>query len=454
MKLNKKILSLIIIGCFIGSIGLPTFLTDTVKANGVVNLPPIDDSYTYMRYPDNNYGSDMDTHVRNRYGASSHSYYWEKNTLVNFDLSMISEVTTIDSAEVKMFYIGYHDNDPAGRDLTIYKITSAWNEDSVNWNTMPSWSDAPSSYATVPSSLGVWMSWDVTEDVQDYLDGTSPLYGWQIMDEERWGDYNIPVTRFRTKEYTNSYFHPYLEVTLGNGENIPPTVEIEEPDQDAVVWDIVSISGVADNPDDSENMLTVFVKIDDGDWMDAEGTSSWAFEWNSSGIDEGLHTISACSYDGELFSPEDSVEVTVLDGPPAPDLECFGDLVWSELEPGSTVVGTFIVRNVGDPGTELNWEISEYPEWGLWSFEPESYSGLTPDDGDLSVEVTIVAPENPFPFFEKHFSGTISIVNCDDTQDTEIIQVSMSTPVSESPFLSWINTIIKLFYRFIEDFIV
>jgi len=40
------------------------------------------------------------------------------------------------------------------------------------------------------------------------------------------------------------------------------------------------------------------------------------------------------------------------------DLDCSGNLDWTEIAPGATVTGTITVENIGDPGTLLDWGIS------------------------------------------------------------------------------------------------
>jgi len=110
-----------------------------------------------------------------------------------------------------------------------------------------------------------------------------------------------------------------------------------------------------------------------------------------------------------------------------PDLESEGELSWSEIEPGATVEGSFEILNVGDDFSQLNWEISEYPNWGTWTFDPASGIGLTPDQGAVIVDVRVVAPNEP----GKQFNGSITIVNTDNTSDFEIIPVSLVTPVNK-----------------------
>jgi len=107
--------------------------------------------------------------------------------------------------------------------------------------------------------------------------------------------------------------------------------------------------------------------------------------------------------------------LTSLD--PVPDLDCYGDLQWLEVVPGEVVVGTFIVENIGEPGSELNWEIESYPDWGVWTFDPYYEFDLTPEDGRTLVTVEVIFPEEPVE------DGKIKIVNLDDPDDFCIIEV-------------------------------
>jgi hypothetical protein len=109
-----------------------------------------------------------------------------------------------------------------------------------------------------------------------------------------------------------------------------------------------------------------------------------------------------------------------------PDLECNGELSWSKIEPSATVEGDFEVLNVGDDFSLLDWEIESYPDWGTWTFEPDSGTDLSPEEGKTTVELSVIAPDEP----NKQFNGSIKIVNIDDTSDYEIISVSLATPKS------------------------
>jgi hypothetical protein len=107
-----------------------------------------------------------------------------------------------------------------------------------------------------------------------------------------------------------------------------------------------------------------------------------------------------------------------------PDLECGGSLSWSDIKPEATVHGSFTVSNVGDEYSSLNWRVESYPDWGTWTFEPLSGTGLSPDAGALTVNVSVVAPDE----HKSQFSGQVKVVNIDNASDYEVIPVSLATP--------------------------
>ena len=109
------------------------------------------------------------------------------------------------------------------------------------------------------------------------------------------------------------------------------------------------------------------------------------------------------------------------------------------MKPGETITDSFIISNSGIEGSNLNWKVAEYPDWGTWTFTPSSGTNLKPEEGPVEVEVEVEAPDEE----DKEFSGEIKIVNVDDPEDYEIVPVSLSTPKnSHNTFI--INLIQKL----------
>jgi len=106
-----------------------------------------------------------------------------------------------------------------------------------------------------------------------------------------------------------------------------------------------------------------------------------------------------------------------------PDLDCKGDISWEDVVPGDIVTDTFTVSNVGEAGSLLNWEIESYPDWGNWTFDPDSGTGL-PDGDSVTINVEVVAPDNE----STEFTGEIVLVNSDDPDDTCTIPITLITP--------------------------
>jgi len=170
---------------------------------------PTDDAVISMSSGNQNNGDSTFLKVRNRYGKYSSD--WEADSLIHFDTSSIPLSANINSATLNLYYTDWDDNNPEGRELTCYRITSGWNEDTVTWNTRPTKASIATSSAIIPDSKGNWMSWNVTNDVQDFVNDVDN-FGWWIMDEDPWEDHDIPITKFYSKEYGN--YEPYLEIDL------------------------------------------------------------------------------------------------------------------------------------------------------------------------------------------------------------------------------------------------
>jgi hypothetical protein len=141
--------------------------------------------------------------------------------------------------------------------------------------------------------------------------------------------------------------------------------------------------------------------------------------------------------------------------PEVPDLDCTGSLSWTNVHPGETVTGSFQVQNIGGPGSLLNWKINvSLIDWGTWSFNPKSGENLTPEDGQVTVHVSVIAPNEENSVFE----GYIRVENKNNPDDFDVIPVYLKTPVNVHTYnFRW--TLIQQFfnkirewYSFIEKF--
>jgi hypothetical protein len=113
--------------------------------------------------------------------------------------------------------------------------------------------------------------------------------------------------------------------------------------------------------------------------------------------------------------------------PGVPDLACTGSLSWTDITPGQTVNGNVRVENIGAPGSLLNWTINVSSiTWGTWSCTPGDGENLTPEDGQVTVNISIIAPDEKNSIFE----GYLRVENTGDPQDFEVVPVYLQTPKS------------------------
>ena len=114
-----------------------------------------------------------------------------------------------------------------------------------------------------------------------------------------------------------------------------------------------------------------------------------------------------------------------------PQVRCNGSIHLTNITQGATITESFTVDNAGTPGSLLNWEITSFPDWGTWTFTPPSGTSLTPEQGPVTINVSIVAPAKK----NKDYSGYIKVTNTDNPTDCYIVQITLATPYKPHSFL-------------------
>ena len=179
------------------------------SGSDVKQFHPIDDAKIAQDDPSKNYGSDPGVNIRNEFGIGRSSG-WGSDGLFKFDISSIPKGASVIRATFYLFYNKWTSTNPAGRMLNVYILLNDWNENTVTWNTAPTYNQVASAYSPVPATVNVWIEWNVTSDVVGFLSGTSN-YGWRVRDDNYWGMFDIPLTQVRTKE-AGQEISPYLEI--------------------------------------------------------------------------------------------------------------------------------------------------------------------------------------------------------------------------------------------------
>ena len=279
--MKKNLIKNSIIVVIIASLAMQSIIIDfktvTGAGNTTITLGPTGD--TYIAYNNNSYGTLDYLRVRNNYGlnGAGGSFY---DSLLTFDLSSIPKPSRIISATLKLYYYT-SSGSPAGRNLTLYKIICPWNENTaIGWS-HPWYASRPTSYSKVPASYS-WMNWDVKKDIQNYIDGHAPdygYYGWRITDQNYWGQTSIPLVAFYSKEHGSST--PILQITYSS--------EIYNP---------YYCNGLSTNPNLQGNNYNSYTKAD---WDSVNKNISWTGRRHSNQIDR-YFTFSSVYMDQPVFT--------------------------------------------------------------------------------------------------------------------------------------------------------
>lgn len=127
--------------------------------------------------------------------------------LVEFDLSGIPTGATVTSAAFGMYQIL---NGSSGWTYDVFRVTSAWDESTVTYNTAPGVAATASSSLTIgDNSIGLYREWDVTALTQSWVDGTYDNYGMWIEEIPVQGD---GKAYFVSSEYSGEAYAPYLSI--------------------------------------------------------------------------------------------------------------------------------------------------------------------------------------------------------------------------------------------------
>jgi hypothetical protein len=181
------------------------------------------------------------------------------------------------------------------------------------------------------------------------------------------------------------------------------------------------------------------VRLSNGNTLITNGETGKIFEITPEGA-----TVWQYSTGGQLFK---AVYIPYEEPQPpepgTPDLACTGSLIWTSIKPGATVEGSFQVQNIGYTGSLLNWTVNTSSvTWGTWTCNPKSGDHLTPEDGLLTVQVSVVAPDEENAIFDAY----LRVENKNNSTDYELIPVMLKTPARIIPW--WL-----LLYQFLLRFL-
>jgi hypothetical protein len=140
-------------------------------------------------------------------------------SLIQFNTSGIPAGTSISNAVLRVYLVGSWDYPGRSRTVNSYRIVSAWSESSVTWDTSPSPAEAYGS-ASIKAGAWGWYSFDITNLVRGWVNGTMSNYGVMLRGPEQSGT-DSSWRSFSTREgaYTPQLVISYTGYTgLTDGE--------------------------------------------------------------------------------------------------------------------------------------------------------------------------------------------------------------------------------------------
>ncbi len=141
-----------------------------------------------------------------------------ERAMLRFNLSSIPAGSLVISAKLTLYFnptsanLAQHSQMGGSNAAGLYQITSPWTENTVTWNTQPTYST--SNYALLPADTNPSQNYiiDVTSMVQSMVNSPATNYGFllKLLTEQ----YYRGLT-FASSDHPDSTLHPKLEITYG-----------------------------------------------------------------------------------------------------------------------------------------------------------------------------------------------------------------------------------------------
>ncbi len=327
-----------------------------------------------------------------------------------------------------------------------YNLTSEWSSGlSVSVNNPPNTPGDPEPEdGATEVDIEADLSWNCSDPDGDsltynvYFEANDPTPDELVSENQTGTTYDPGAMNYNTHYYWQieawdnngaSTLGPVWDFTTMSEPNNPPyTPSDPDPEDGATNVNVdADLSWTGGDPDPGDTVVyDVYLEANDStpDMKVADDISKEYFDPGTLQY-ETMYYWQIFARDNHGAITEGPVWCFTTEGAPVPDLDCEGSLTWTNVEPGGTVTDSFIVKNIGEPGSELDWEVITWPSWGTWTFNPQNGTDL-PKNGETTVQVTVVAPDEQ----NEEFTGEVKVVNKEDSDDYCIIPVSLTTPVN------------------------
>lgn len=244
--------------------------------------------YVSQEQPTKNFNSGSNMYYLDIY-QNEFEYKWV--SFVKFDLSSLPDDADVLDAEIRLYLI---DAPSSSATVKMYPIRQGWSENSVTWNTKPSYKDYTKTQGLIDTliiSTSGWKEWDATSVVEDWLDGTRTNYGVAF----ETGD-SLP--RFRSDE---SSYEPRLWMLYESASGEEPEEPPEEPPDDTTPCEI-SYTVTPENPQSGEE-VTISATVTDNIGLEYLTIKEGSIELCSSFAEDDTTTELTCEHTEVLYTP-------------------------------------------------------------------------------------------------------------------------------------------------------
>ena len=100
---------------------------------------------------------------------------------IQFNLSSVPADARVIDADLKLYQ---YNSGTKNSTINLYKVTSGWQEGTLNWNSQPNYSTEAEYSTNITAGVVAWKSWDIDSFVQGWLDGTISNYGMALVNTD------------------------------------------------------------------------------------------------------------------------------------------------------------------------------------------------------------------------------------------------------------------------------
>lgn len=333
------------------------------------SAPPPEEYTTYIYSNSSVFVSEFEP--TQNFNSGSRRYYLDVGedeftygfvSFAKFDLSALPEDADIQTGEISLYLA----NEPENIPVKMYRVRETWLEDSVTWNTKPSYKDITKTQGLVDSitisSTGRHY-WEATSLVEDWFDGSLSNYGVAFESD---GNY---FHRFSSDETT--YYKPLLAVTYlssgGGGSGDPP----EEPPEDSEPCEISYI--ISPESPQSGDSVTITATATDNIGLEYLIIKQGSIELCSTYATDNETTTLTCVHTETMFPPGKTLIIEAND------------------KGGSPPQSITLPISVEGSGTAPEIELSvEYRDQNAI---PSCYSLLPGDNQTINITATATDPD-------------------------------------------------------------